>query len=388
MTKSDNSLNKRSLELHNKYKGKIATMPKIRLDSPLDLSLAYTPGVAAACEKINRKPEKAYEYTIKGNSVAVVSDGSAVLGLGNTGPYSAIPVMEGKSAIFKKFAGIDAFPICLDTQDPKKIIETVRYIAPVFGGINLEDIAAPQCFEIEKKLSQILKIPVFHDDQHGTAIVVLAGLTNALKIVGKKLTEVKIIINGAGAAGHAITRLLSLAGAKRLTILDSKGVISKKRDYLYPHKKELLKILSEDPLKGDLSVAMKNADVFIGVSKGNALKMKCVKLMNKKGIIFGLANPVPEILPEKAKKAGAFIVATGRSDYPNQLNNALVFPGFFRGLLDARITKVTDKMKLSAAHALAELVKKPGPENIIPSIFDKRVVPAVAKAVSNYAPTK
>lgn len=378
-----NDLGKRALELHRKNKGKIAIMSKVKLNKPEELSLAYTPGVAAVCKEIDRKRAKAYEYTSKGNNVAVITDGSAVLGLGNIGPYGALPVMEGKCAIFKKFANIDAFPICLDTQDERKIIKTVKNIAPVFGGINLEDIAAPKCFNIEKKLARALKIPVFHDDQHGTAIVVIAGLMNALKIAKKDIAKARIVINGAGAAGHAIAHLLYLAGARGITVLDSKGIISRKRDYLYPHKKELLKIIAQEPSEGNLHTAMKGADVFIGVSKANVLKMQDVKLMNPQGIVFGLANPVPEILPEKAKKAGAYIIATGRSDYPNQLNNALVFPGFFRGLLDGRISKVTSKMKLEAARALASLVKKPTPECIIPSIFDKRVAPVVAQAIKN-----
>lgn len=378
-----NDIEKKSLALHSKHKGKIATMSKLKLEKPEELSLAYTPGVAAVSKAISRNAQRAYKYTTKGNNVAVITDGSAVLGLGDIGPYAALPVMEGKCAIFKQFAGIDAFPICLDTQDEKKIIKTVKDIAPVFGGINLEDISAPKCFNIEKKLAEALKIPIFHDDQHGTAIVVVAGLFNALKIVKKEISEIKIVVNGAGAAGHAITKLIHLAGARRITILDSKGIIGPGRDYLYPHKKELLKILAKEPVVGDLHFAMNEADVFIGVSKANILKMKDVELMNPKGIIFALANPIPEILPDKAKKAGAYIVATGRSDFPNQLNNALVFPGFFRGLLDARITKVTDQMKLAAAHALADLVKNPGTENIIPSIFDKRVVPAIANAVKN-----
>ena len=378
-----NSVDKKSLVLHSKYKGKISISPKIKLDSPGDLSVAYTPGVASVCEKIAKNKKKAYDYTIKGNTVAVVTDGSAVLGLGDIGPEAAIPVMEGKCVIFKNFAGIDAFPICIKSQDIKELVNIIKNISPIFGGINLEDISAPRCFEVEKKLSRKLDIPVFHDDQHGTAIVILAGLINALKVAEKDISKIKIVINGAGAAGHAITKLVHMAGAKNIVLLDSKGIISRKRDYLYPHKKELVKILSREPSIGNLSLALKKADVFIGVSKGNILRMKDIKLMNKNPIIFASANPIPEILPEKALKAGAFIVATGRSDYPNQINNALVFPGFFRGLFDGKITRVNDKMKLAAASSLASLVRNPDPTNIIPSIFDKRVVPAIAKAIIN-----
>lgn len=375
------NIDKESLKLHQRLHGKIETFVKAQLDTPQELALAYTPGVAAVSNIIAKNKDNALTYTMKKNLVAVVTDGSAVLGLGNVGPEAALPVMEGKCAIFKKFANIDAFPICLDTQKPRKIIQTVQFIAPVFSGINLEDIAAPNCFVIEKKLTRILKIPVFHDDQHGTAIVVLAGLINALKVVNKKLSQVTIVINGAGAAGHAITKILHLAGVKKLILLDSKGIISRKRDYLYPHKKELLKILARVPAQGNLKVAIKNTDVFIGISKGGLLKKEDVKLMNAKPIIFALANPVPEISPEEAEKGGAAIVATGRSDYPNQLNNALVFPGLFRGLLDAKAQRVTNKMKLTVARALAGLVKNPSPTNIIPSIFDKQVVPAVANAI-------
>lgn len=375
------NIDKQSLQLHRKLGGKIETKVKASLDNAQDLALAYTPGVAAACNEIAKNKDNALIYTMKKNLVAVVTDGSAVLGLGNIGPEAALPVMEGKCAIFKKFAGIDAIPICLATQSPKKNIQTIKNIAPVFSGINLEDFAAPNCFIIENKLSRILKIPVFHDDQHGTAIVVLAGLLNALRVVNKKLSQVKIVVNGAGAAGYAITKLLRLAGARKLTILDSKGIISRKRDYLYPHKKELIKILASEPSQGNLKVAIKNADVFVGVSKGKILTKADVKLMNENSIVFALANPVPEISPEEARLGGAVVVATGRSDYPNQLNNALVFPGLFRGLLDARAQKVTNKIKLATAHTLANLVKNPSPKNIIPSIFDKRVVPAVANAV-------
>jgi len=380
----NNSVDNLAIKLHRKLRGKIEIKIKAKLDTARDLSLAYTPGVAAVCKEIAKNPKRAYKYTMKNNTVAVITDGSAVLGLGDLGPLAALPVMEGKCAIFKKFAGINALPICLATQKPHEIVKTVINIAPVFSGINLEDIAAPKCFEIEKKLSRALKIPVFHDDQHGTAIIVLAGLINALRVVNKKISQIKIVINGAGAAGYAITKLLRFAHARHITVLDSKGIISKRRDYLYPHKKELIKLTLPTPQEGNLKDAIRGADVFIGVSKANLLKISDVKKMNKNPIIFALANPIPEILPSEAKKGGAAVVATGRSDYPNQLNNALVFPGFFRGLLEARITKVTDKMKLDAAHALASLIKKPIPNNIIPSIFDKRVVPKIAKAVAKF----
>jgi len=378
-----NNISKQALALHKKSKGKIEVMPKVKLNLPKELALAYTPGVAAVSNAIAKDPKKALEYTAKGNLVAVVTDGSAVLGLGDIGPEAAIPVMEGKCAIFKKFAGIDAFPICLKTKKTSEIIGIVKNISPIFSGINLEDISSPRCFEVETKLSRKLNIPVFHDDQHGTSIVVLAGLINSLKLVEKPLSQARVVINGAGAAGTATAQLLHRAGVKNLIVLDSKGIISRKRDYLYPHKKELLKILLAEPSKGTLKEALRGADVFIGLSRCCILAPMLVKLMNAKPIIFALANPDPEILPDAANKCGAAVVATGRSDFPNQLNNALVFPGFFRGLLDGNIPRVTVKMKLAVAHALADLVKKPTRNNIIPSIFDKRVVPAVARAVLN-----
>lgn len=375
-------IKKKSLDLHFKNRGKIEIKNKVALNSSYDLSLAYTPGVAEVCKIIAKDSSNSYLYTNRGNTVAVITDGSAVLGLGNQGPLSAMPVMEGKCAIFKKFAGIDAFPICLDTQNPKEIIQTVRNIAPSFGGINLEDISAPNCFEIEKQLSETLKIPVFHDDQHGTSIVVLAGLINALKILKKNIKKSKIVINGAGSAGTAIAKLLFNYGARELVLLDSKGILSAKRQDLNKAKKDLLKILLKKPDQGRLEEALIEADVFIGVSEGNVLKPDYLKLMRKDPIIFALANPVPEIDPRVALKAGVKIMATGRSDFPNQLNNALVFPGFFKGLLQGKILKVTNQMKIDAAIALSRIVKKPTCDKIIPSIFEPKIAETVARAVA------
>jgi len=371
------SHNQQSLELHKRNRGKIEVNSKIKLDRK-NLSMAYTPGVAAVSKLLAKSPEKTSKYTIKGNCVAMISDGSAVLGLGNVGPYSAIPVMEGKAAIFKNFAKVDVFPICLETQDIDDIVDIVRNIAPVFGGINLEDIAAPRCFEIERKLKKVLDIPVFHDDQHGTSIVVLAGLLNALSVVKKDIEKIKIVISGSGAAGIAILKILKLKGARNIVMLDSKGVINEKRKDLPPHKKALLKHLLSD---NSIKEALTDSDVFIGVSKGNVMKPRDVRAMRKDPIIFALANPIPEIMPDIALKAGAKIVATGRSDYPNQLNNALVFPGFFRGLLDSKSKEVTDKMKLEAAESLSKIVRKPSVKSIIPSIFNNNVVQQISKAV-------
>lgn len=354
---------------------------RAKLDNRDDLSLAYTPGVAEACEAIIQNKKMAYELTRKNNLVAVITDGSAVLGLGNIGAEASLPVMEGKCALFKKFADVDAFPIALKTQNTEEIIRTIVNISPMFGGINLEDIAAPRCFEIEEKLSELLDIPVFHDDQHGTAIVTLAGLMNALKIVGKKISEVKIVVNGAGAAGTAIINLLIEAGAKHIIALDSKGIIYEGRPGLEPEKIKLSKITNNDKRKGGLAEAVFEADVFIGVSKPGALTGEMVKTMNDKKIIFAMANPIPEIMPEIAKKAGATVIATGRSDFPNQVNNVLAFPGIFRGLLDGKINKVTMNMKLRAAQALASMVKEPTPEKILPGPFEKGVSEVVAKAV-------
>jgi malate dehydrogenase (oxaloacetate-decarboxylating) len=375
--------NKESLEMHKEKKGKLELKSKVKIETKDDLSIAYTPGVAQPCRVIAKDESKVYDYTIKSNTVAIVSDGSAVLGLGNIGPKAAIPVMEGKAILLKEFANVDAFPICLDTQDTTEIIETVKRIAPVFGGINLEDISAPRCFEIEKRLQEELDIPVFHDDQHGTAIVVLAGLINALKLTDKKIEDTKIILNGAGAAGIAIANLLYKAGAKDMLMCDSKGIIVKGRDNLNEAKEKVLKFTNLNNLTGDLSTAMVGADVFIGISKGNLLTKEMVKTMNEKPMIFAMANPTPEIMPEDAKDAGAFIVATGRSDFPNQINNVLAFPGIFRGLLDNRINKVTNEIKLSVAKAIAEYVDDLSVEKIVPNALDKGVASVVAKAVKD-----
>lgn len=372
---------KKVLQFHSAKNGKIGVISKNKIAYPEKLALAYTPGVAEVCRAIKKNPASVFKYTLKKNSIAVVSDGSAVLGLGNLGPEPAIPVMEGKCAIFKEFADIDAFPICLKTQDSDEIVRTIELLEPVFGGINLEDISAPRCFEIEKKLIKKLKIPVFHDDQHGTAIVVLAGLLNALKVVGKNRAKIKIVVNGAGAAGITILKLLHSAGFSDLILLDSVGVLNRRRKNLPPHKKKMLKYLSASSPDGRLERALIGADVFIGVSEGGVLKKDYISLMKRDPIVFALANPEPEILPEVAEKAGVKVVATGRSDFPNQINNALVFPGLFRGLLENRIIRVTEKIKIRVAKNLANLIKNPTPKNIVPSIFNKKVVKTVADSV-------
>ena len=374
-------LKKEALKLHAKNRGKIATLVTSKIRNKQDLSLSYTPGVAEVSRIIAENKAKVFDYTIKGHTVAVVTDGSAVLGLGNIGPEGALPVMEGKAALFKTFANLDAFPVCLNTQDVQEIIKIVKAISPVFGGINLEDIAAPRCFEIEEGL-QDLGIPVMHDDQHGTAVVVLAGLINAAKVAKKDLKDLKVVISGAGAAGQAVSRLFS-SRVKDILVLDSKGIISKERKGLDKYKKMLLKITNKEDISGGLQDAIKGADVFIGVSKGNLLFSKDIQLMAEKPIIFAMANPTPEIMPIEAKKGGAFIIATGRSDFPNQINNSLAFPGIFKGALSVRAPKITEKMKLKAAFALANLVKKPTVDKIIPGPFDKGVTEAVAKAVSS-----
>ncbi|MDP3785215.1 MAG: NADP-dependent malic enzyme [bacterium] len=374
-------LDKKALELHHASRGKIDIVGKVSLASRKDLNLAYTPGVAAVSLAIAKNKKKVFEYTIKSNTVAVITDGSAVLGLGNIGPEAALPVMEGKCLIFKTFAGITAWPIALATQDVDEIVRTVKNIAPLFGGINLEDISAPRCFEIEERLRKILDIPVFHDDQHGSAIAVLAGLINALKVVGKNISRVKIVVSGAGAAGTATAKLLLKYGAKNIVMLDSRGAIYRGRLYLDKSKKELARRTNKKRERGGLTEVIRGADIFIGVSKGNLLSKEMVREMAEEPIVFAMANPTPEINPKLAKEAGASIVATGRSDFPNQINNSLVFPGVFRGLLDARATKITERMKIVAAEALARLVKKPTEHNIVPGMFDKRVVRAVALAV-------
>lgn len=379
--------NQIALQKHEEWNGKLEVVSRVPLQTKEDLSTAYTPGVAAPCLEIAKDPEKAYVYTRKNNLVAVVSDGSAVLGLGNIGGLAGMPVMEGKSILFKKFGGVDAFPICLDTQDTQEIIDTVTNIAPCFGGINLEDISAPRCFEIEKALIERLNIPVFHDDQHGTAIVVLAAVVNSLKIVGKELAKVRICISGAGAAGSAICRLLLAAGAEDIVVTCSKGVIYNGMEGLDPFKKELSTLINHRGVKGGLKEAIQGCDVFIGVSKAGLLTGEMVESMAKDAIIFAMANPTPEIFPDEAKKHGAKVVGTGRSDYPNQINNVLVFPGFFRGVLDARVTKITERMKINAAYALAALVKDDelSSDYVLPGAFDKRVASAIAQSVMQTA---
>lgn len=371
---------KKAIALHKKLGGKIRVVPAAPVRNRAELSLVYTPGVAAVSTLVAQSPEKAREYTMKGRSVAVVSDGSAVLGLGNIGPLGALPVMEGKSALFKTFGDIDAVPIVLDTQDPDEIVETVMRIAPAFGGINLEDIAAPKCFDIENRLIEMLDIPVMHDDQHGTAVVVLAGILNALKVVKKELKECRIVISGAGAAGTATAKILYAAGARKILVLDRQGIIARDR-MLEGHKKELAFMTNPNIEHGDLRDALVDADVLIGVSGPGLARTGDIKLMAPRAIVFALANPTPEIMPDEAKKGGAMVIATGRSDFPNQVNNSLAFPGIFRGALDRGVKRITDEIKINAAHALAALVKKPTPQQILPDMFDKRVAKAVAASV-------
>jgi len=369
---------KKALALHKKLGGKIRIVPAAPIRNRADLSLVYTPGVAAVSSYVAKNPKEARAYTMKGRSVAVISDGSAVLGLGNIGALGALPVMEGKCAIFKTFADVDAVPLVLDTQDTEKIIEAVLAVAPAFGGINLEDIAAPKCFEIERRVSEALDIPVMHDDQHGTAIVVLAGMINALKVVGKKLDTARFVILGAGAAGTATAKLLHVAGAKNIIVLDSKGIVNRGRPEAH---KRLLATYNTKGVTGGLREALKGADVLLGVSGPNLVKADDIRLMAKKAIVFAMANPTPEIMPDEAKRGGAMVVGTGRSDYPNQINNSLAFPGVFRGALDHRVTKITDAMKLKAARAIAALVARPTADRVIPDMFDKRAPLAVAKAI-------
>ncbi len=371
---------KKALALHKKLKGKIRIVPTVPVRNRKDLSLVYTPGVAAVSSYVAKHPKEARDYTMKGRMVAIISDGSAVLGLGNIGALGALPVMEGKAALFKTFADVDAVPLVLDTQDADEIVDTVLRIAPAFGGINLEDIAAPKCFDIEKRIIEALDIPVMHDDQHGTAVVVLAGLLNAAKVVGKKFADMRIAISGAGAAGIAVAKLLYAAGNKHIIVFDTKGAIYEGRDGLTPVKTELASFTNSPAFKGTLA-EFGGADVFIGVSGPNTIDASFVKRMNEGAIVFALANPTPEIMPDAAKKGGAKVIATGRSDFPNQINNSLAFPGIFRGALDHKVTKITTQMKLNAAKAIAGLVKKPTAQKIVPDMFDKRVAKAVAKVI-------
>ncbi len=372
---------KLSIAAHKKARGKISVESRLPIKNKDDLSLAYTPGVAGPSREIVRDKKLAYDLTAAKNSVAIISDGSAVLGLGDIGPEAALPVMEGKAALFKRFAGIDAFPIVLSVREPDEIIAAIKAIAPTFGGINLEDISAPRCFEIEERLKKELDIPVMHDDQHGTAVVVLAGLINALKAAGKKAGDVSIVINGAGAAGIAISKLLHSYGFSDITICDSQGIISRARPGLSGAKKELAKITNKKNLSGSLADAIAGADALIGVSKGNLLKAEDIRNMARNPIIFALANPVPEITPEEARKGGALIFASGRSDLPNQINNVLAYPGIFKGVIESRSKNISEKMKISAAKAIAGTIKKPFPEKIVPNPFEKGLADKVAKAV-------
>ncbi|MEG0377154.1 MAG: NADP-dependent malic enzyme [Eubacterium sp.] len=375
--------NKEALKAHEACRGKIEVVSKMKLENKEDLSIAYTPGVAEPCRKIAENKEDVYKYTSKGNLVAVLSDGSAVLGLGNIGGEAAMPVMEGKAVLFKAFGNVDAFPICIDTQDIEEIIQTGKAIAPTFGGINLEDIAAPKCFEIEERLQEALNIPVFHDDQHGTAIVVSSGLINALKIVKKDIAEIKVAISGPGAAGTAIAKMLMSLGVKNIIMCDRTGIIDMSREGLTGHKKWLAEHTNREHVTGSLEDAVKGADVVVGVSGPGIITEEMIESMNADSIVFAMANPIPEIMPDLAKKAGARVIGTGRSDFPNQINNVLAFPGIFRGALDARAKRITESMKVAAAYAIAELVtdEELSEDYIMPSPFDKRVSEAVSKAV-------
>ena len=378
--------NEKALMLHEQWNGKLETTSKISVKSREDLSLAYTPGVAEPCKVIAKDREAAYKYTIKSNTVAVVSDGSAVLGLGNIGPYAAMPVMEGKAVLFKEFGGVNAVPICLDTQDTEEIIKAVTYLAPGFGGINLEDISAPRCFEIEERLNEILDIPVFHDDQHGTAIVVLAGIINGLKVVGKKKEACRVIVNGAGSAGIAITRLLLTYGFSNIILCDKAGILSKDSKGLNWMQEKMMEVTNLNNETGSLADALKGADIFVGVSAPGIVTQEMVSSMNRDAVLFAMANPVPEIMPDLAKAAGARVVGTGRSDFPNQVNNVVAFPGIFKGALEGRARRITEEMKLAAARAIASLVPDDelGEDNIMPQPFDPRVVQAVSQAVKSH----
>ncbi len=375
---------KESLKFHEKKRGKISVNFKGKLRDKHDLSIAYTPGVAEPCRRISRNKEDAYRYTIKGNSIAVVTDGSAVLGLGNIGALAGLPVMEGKAVLFKEFAGIDAYPICIETQEADKIIEIVKNIAPGFGGINLEDISAPRCFEVEEALQNI-GIPVFHDDQHGTAVVVLAALMNACKVIKKDMKNLRIAVSGAGAAGIAISKMLLKKNVKELLLVDTKGIVYFGRENSNRYKDEIAKLGNKNNKQGTLADAIKGADVFIGVSAPNIADEKMIRGMNRDAIVFAMSNPIPEIMPDLAKRAGAKIVGTGRSDFPNQINNVLAFPGIFRGALDAKALRITEGMKIAAAEALANYVRKPTMERILPSPLDRRVAAKIAKAVAKQA---
>ena len=376
----------KALKLHEQWNGKLETVSKAQVKSREDLALAYTPGVAEPCKVIAKDPEAAYKYTIKSNTVAVVSDGSAVLGLGNIGALAAMPVLEGKAVLFKEFGGVNAFPICLDTQDTEEIIETVVRIAPAFGGINLEDISAPRCFEIEQRLKELLDIPVMHDDQHGTAIVVLAGIINAMKVTGRKKEDCRVVVNGAGSAGVAITKLLLLYGFPDITMVDRAGILCAGMEGMNWMQEKMCEVTNLSHKRGSLADAMKGADIFVGVSAPNIVSPEMVKSMNKDAILFAMANPVPEIMPDLAKAAGAKVVGTGRSDFPNQVNNVLIFPGIFKGALEGRARAITDDMKLAAAAAIAALVDESelSEDNILPAAFDPRVADTVAAKVKEY----
>ncbi len=379
--------NKLALEMHENNKGKISVTSKVKVETREDLSTAYTPGVAEPCRRIHQNKEDVYKYTAKGNLVAVVSDGTAVLGLGDIGPEAAMPVMEGKSILFKEFANVDAFPICLDTKDVDEIVKTVKYLAPTFGGINLEDIGAPRCFEIERRLKEELDIPVFHDDQHGTAIVVAAGLLNALKLVGKNIEDANVVINGAGSAGISIAKLLLEFKVGNIVLVNRQGAVAIGEEWMNEAQKHMANITNKYNEKGSLKEVIKNKDVFIGVSGPNCVTAEMVSTMNKDSIVFAMANPTPEIMPDEAKKGGARVIATGRSDFPNQINNVLVFPGIFRGALDVCATDITEEMKVAAAKAIASIIDESelNEEYIIPGAFDKRVAEIVAKEVGDIA---
>ena len=378
--------NEKALMLHEKWNGKLETVSKCTIKTREDLALAYTPGVAEPCKLIAEDKELAYKYTIKANTVAVVSDGSAVLGLGNIGPYAAMPVMEGKAVLFKEFGNVNAVPICLDTQDTEEIIKTVINIAPAFGGINLEDISAPRCFEIEERLKEALNIPVFHDDQHGTAIVVLAGIINALKVTGKRKEECRVVVNGAGSAGVAITKLLLTYGFSNIIMCDKSGILSKNSPDLNWMQKQMVEVTNLGGESGTLADALKGADIFVGVSAPGIVSEEMVASMNKDAILFAMANPVPEIMPDLAKAAGAKVVGTGRSDFPNQVNNVVAFPGIFKGALEGRATQITEEMKLAAANAIAGLIadEELNENNILPEAFDPRVADVVSHAVMDH----